>query len=102
MAALSVAERFYIDSMTGKMSEAEIAGELGRNIKTIQAYIAKKADEAAKAPKDKFVQRDGVTIMTQEQSHADDEQEVHRVGGKIPYEHMRKSIHVIDPSKPIS
>lgn len=101
---LSKAERFYIDSMVGKMSESEIASELGINIRTLQAYLRKRSAEVPTTPpqKDKFIQRDGITIMTEAQSHDDDEKEVHKAGSTIPYEHMRKHIHVIDPSKPIS
>jgi predicted transcriptional regulator len=100
---LTAVQRFYIDGHVGKKTEAEIAQDLGLNLRTVQAYLRSK-ERAATAPapptaKTSFAEYNGSVAMTGAQSQADDEA-APAVNTEF-FKTVQESIHIIDPAKPV-
>ncbi len=108
---LTPVEEFFIDGHIGKQTEKEMAESLGVSLRTVQAYMRRNTVTQSPPAKSQFAEKGGVVSMTQAQSEADD-----LAAGTSPYgpedkgrkpyneeffKTISKSVHVIDPDKPI-
>jgi hypothetical protein len=123
---ITTAEAFYIESHWGKKEPAAIAADIGREAKTVEAYLAKlAADGRQPAPKPApksgperagFAVHNGVTSMTQAASERGDDtignspftnpevkaavQEQNRKDAEeFSGKRLRNAVHVMNPNR---